>query len=693
VAEKEQDMSWANRAGRRRVVSAVALSTLIVSLAHAGPASADEIYPRPADQSVTLAGHGYGHGHGMSQWGAYGAARSGLLWSDIMRFYYPGTVQTTIAQPTIRVKVTGLLGSTARVANDGNLQASFGTGHTGAWTLPTAESSGAKIVDYRIELGAQSPGVPTKAVLRYATNAGVVKTYVTAPGNQINIRSLTGAAVRGIAPNGTYISYPGEFRGILVGAAGTEAVTPVVANGLDTYLRGVVPSEMPASWSAEALKSQAVAARSYAYYELNHPQNAASYDTCDTTSCQVYKGSTWQSGSTVTSIEQPSSNAAITATGNIVLTYNGASAFTQFSAANGGYMTAGSQPYLVGATDPYDGVVPNSAHSWTAEVSVAAIQSRWPSIGLYRDMRIVSRDGHGEWGGRVQSMVLEGNSGSVTMSGATFRTAFGLKSEWFIPTDPPFTPAYPRDFNGDAKADVTAVVGSTGELRAYYGNGAGGWAGFSVIGTGFSQYAHVFTAGTWDADPFADVLAMTPAGDLYLYSGTGGVLAAPRLVGRGWNIYNAVFPVGDFSGDGLSDLLARKPDGSLWLYKGNGQGGFLGGGVRIGAGWNIFTSIFGSGDFDGDGKMDVVARASDGRLLLYAGNGTGGWKSSRVIGAGWNTFSSIISSGDFTGDRASDIIARSTDGNLWLYPGNGQGGFLTPRGVGAGWNLFSTVLP
>jgi SpoIID/LytB domain protein len=695
-------MGSADRFTRWGAASAVVLSTLAIGLASAGPASAEEVYPRPADQSVSLAGHGYGHGHGMSQWGAAGAASLGKTWQQIIGFYYPTLTATKIAAPMIRVKVNGLLGSSARFVADANLQASFGTTHASPWILPTQEAGGVQIVQYRIELGTQTPGVATRAVLRYLTSTGVVKTYKTAPGAQINVVSTTGAPVRAVVtrggpssapPAGTYVSYPGEFRGDLTGPLGAETVTPVVVTAMDTYLRGVVPSEVYASWKTAALQSQAVAARSYAYWFVQHPSNPGFYDICDSTACQVYHGIQWQSGSTVTQVEAGSTNSAITDTANTVLLYNNAAAFTEFSASNGGYMAAGSQPYLVAKPDPYDGVLPNSVHSWTAEVSVAAIQAQWPSIGLYRAMHIVSRDGNGEWGGRVQSLVLEGNSGSVTLTGIGFQQAFGLKSEWFIPTDPPVTPAYPRDVNGDGKADVLAVVAGSGDLRAYYGNGASGWSGSSVVGTGFTQYATVLTAGTWDADALADVFGITPGGDLYLYSGTGGALSAPRLIGRGWNIYDKVFPVGDFSGDGLADVMARKPDGTLMLYKGDGKGGFAGPGVQVGAAWNRFTSIFGAGDFNGDGSMDVVARSSDGTLYLYPGNGAGGWKTARAIGAGWNAFSTIMSSGDFTGDRRSDLLARSGDGTLWLYPGNGTGGFLARKAIGAGWNIFSTILP
>ena len=344
--------------------------------------------------------------------------------------------------------------------------------------------------------------------------------------------------------------------------------------------------------------------------------------------------------------------------------------------------------------DPYDGVIPNGASSWTNSIPVASIEAKWPSIGSYRQLRVLSRDGNGQWGGRVLQAAIDGSAGSVTVTGATIRSAFGLRSDWFVPTNLRSAPSYPRDFSGDRLADVLAINGYNGDLRMYAGNGASGWKSMSVIRTGVTGFSKVFTAGTWDNDALSDVMAQTPDGNLWLYPGTAaGPVGPQRQVGSGWGIYNLVFPVGDFGGDGLSDLLARRPDGGLMLYSGNGAGGFLNNTRRIGAGWGIFTSVFSPGDFTGDGKPDVIARTSGGLLYLYPGNGSGGWLPRRLIGRGWNMFSTIISSGDFNGDGRSDLLGRGWDGTLWMYPGNGTGGFLPRKAVGAGWNIFSTVLP
>jgi len=438
-----------------------------------------------------------------------------------------------------------------------------------------------------------------------------------------------------------------------------------------------------------AVRAQAVAARTYASFDRARATAGRTWDTCDTTSCQMYSG---------VPAENPSSDAAIATTAGWTLTYGGTPAFTQFSAANGGWTAKGSQPYLVAKADPYDGVIPSSAHSWTNSITVARIEARWPSIGTYRQLRIISRDGHGQWGGRVLQAAIVGSAATVNITGTQFRTAFSLRSEWFVPTNLRSAPSYPRDFSGDRLADVLAVAANNGDLRMYVGNGASGWKSMNgtVIGRGFGGFSKVFTAGTWDADALSDVMAQKTDGSLWLYPGTAAdPVGPPRRIGSGWSIYNLIFPVGDFGGDGLTDLVARRPDGGLVLYSGNGSGGFLTSTRRIGAGWGIFTSVFSPGDFNGDGTSDVIARTSGGLLYLYPGNGSGGWLPRRTIGAGWQVFSTITSPGDFNGDGSSDLLARGRDGRLWLYPGTGTatGGMSSPKVVGTGWNIFSTVLP
>jgi Tachylectin/FG-GAP-like repeat len=252
------------------------------------------------------------------------------------------------------------------------------------------------------------------------------------------------------------------------------------------------------------------------------------------------------------------------------------------------------------------------------------------------------------------------------------------------------------DWNGDAKADVLTIH-PDGRLLMYRGNGAGGWltgAG-EPIGSGWGSFTALMWPGDFSGDAQPDLLARSPDGSLRLYrsTGAGGFVDNGIVVGSGWGSFTALLAPGDFSGDGRPDVLARRPDGALVMYRGNGTGGWLTGRAEpIGAGWQQFTAILPGGDFSGDGNPDVLARTQAGALLMYRGNGRGGWLTGRgePIGAGWQPFTALASGGDFSGDGKPDILARPPDGTLRLYRGTGTGGFVDNGvAVGSGWNTLS----
>jgi SpoIID/LytB domain protein len=484
------------------------------------------------------------------------------------------------------------------------------------------------------------------------------------------------------------VVYRGQVRAALIGPAGQESLTPVVALPMEDYLRSVVPSEMPASWSSEALAAQSVAARSFAEYHRRYaPVSPQWYDVYDDTRSQVFNGT--KRGSVT--YEYPSTDAAVLSTADQALSSAGRVALTMFASSNGGWTVDGGMSYLVSKADPWDRVPSGSSHAWRTTLSVSAIERTYPSIGAYRSMRVVSRTGLGEWGGRVTSVVLTGTRGAVTVSGNAFRASFNLRSDWFKPLGQGF----PRDVTADGNGDVIAVDKSAGALFVYPGDGAGGWRPRVTASTsGWGAYAKVFTAGTWDAGPVSDVMYQVADGDLYLASGNGdGTFATGRKVGVGWQVHDKVFPVGDFDGDGRPDLLARRAsDGALILYNGDGNGAFVGA-RQVGWQWGPLTSILSPGDFDGDGNTDVLARKADGTLWLYPGTGTGRFGTPRQVGTGWGVFSWLTSVGDVDGDGNPDVLGSTADGQLLLYRGNGRGGWLDSRVVGSGWGSMARVLP
>ncbi len=249
------------------------------------------------------------------------------------------------------------------------------------------------------------------------------------------------------------------------------------------------------------------------------------------------------------------------------------------------------------------------------------------------------------------------------------------------------------DFNGDWNTDVLGRVGSSGDLRLYQGNGRGAFTGTTTIGRGWQVMDALVAAGDFSGDGRGDVLARERStGLLWLYPGNGSGGWLPRSrVGAGWGIFSAILGPGDFNGDQKVDVLARDAAGDLWLYPGNGSGGWLPR-SKVGAGWGIFSTILGPGDVNGDGTADVLARqASTGDLWLYPGNGRGGWLPRARVGAGWNSMTALDSPGDFNGDRTPDVLARDAAGTLWLYARNGATAWYPRVAVGHGWNSIDAI--
>jgi SpoIID/LytB domain protein len=183
---------------------------------------------------------------------------------------------------------------------------------------------------------------------------------------------------------------------------------------------------------------------------VNARASHRAYDICDTTSCQVYSPI---SGETAPEV------AAVRATAHQYLKDAGQPVFAMFSSANGGYSVSGGRPYLVAKPDPYDGVVTGSAnwgHSWTTSVSAGTIENAWPQIGNLQKLKVLGRDGHGQWGGRVLSVGLVGSKSTITVTADSFRWAAGLKSTWWTVTN----------VDSDATAPVQNVRVDRGDRSA-----------------------------------------------------------------------------------------------------------------------------------------------------------------------------------------------------------------------------------
>lgn len=397
-------------------------------------ASADttvnQVY-RPSNGVFALTGHGFGHGHGMSQYGAYGAAMQGVGWNDILSFYYPGTVNSTAPpKPNIRVR---LMADNAPSSNGTwslqvqpaqGLAVTDAVGHSGVLAAPAGTSP-------QLWRAALPPnGSNTDFRAQYLDNTGwhsVVVGGVIGLTGPVSFSAQT-PTMTVVYPNGGTRAYLGALRAVYVSGS-PPSVAAVNELPLDNYVAGVITSEMPSSWTPggrlDALAAQAVAARTYGSWRTVNPRSS-SYDAVDTTGDQVYGGYSAQTTNGVN---------AVNLTSRVIRVVSGGSSpiFSQFSSSDGGWTSYGGQTYLPAKQDPYDGIPVNngSPHTWSLNLSVASIQNAYPQVGSLSQIVVLTRDGNGDWGGRITQMRLDGSAGSVTMSGDAFRGALGLRSNWW----------------------------------------------------------------------------------------------------------------------------------------------------------------------------------------------------------------------------------------------------------------------
>jgi SpoIID/LytB domain protein len=418
----------------RRPTSLLAVASLAASLLAltAAPARADvtlnEIYPVPASGVYPIEGHGWGHGHGMSQYGARGGAQLGKSADEITAFYYPGTARGSLGNVSMRVRLMADTGADTIVRPATGLTATdLATG--ASVTLPAGATRWRSVSD--------ATGLHVQELVSGTWRSIAIggRAAMTGP-----IQFAGPTVIRVDFPDHS-TDYRGSIRSVRLSAT---SVATLDVLPMESYLRGVVPRESPSGWAAEALKAQAIAARSYSEYKRAHIPAGQFFDICDTTACQVFGGTAYyNTAGTRLYGEEATTDQAVRDTSGVIRTYQGAAIFAEFSASNGGWSTTGSVPYLAAQQDDWDGVVSSTVHYWEATVSAAQIQARYPEVGRLLRMRVTSRDGNGDWRGRVKTVVLEGvdtagNATSVSTTGAGVYNAHpwpansdGMKSSWW----------------------------------------------------------------------------------------------------------------------------------------------------------------------------------------------------------------------------------------------------------------------
>jgi stage II sporulation protein D len=350
--------------------------------------SATATVPADAAPRFVIRGAGYGHGVGMSQYGALGQARAGRTYQQILGHYYTGTTIGRLGgAPQVRV----LLQSRATVAFTGATRA-------GGAALEPGET-------YTV--------VPRPAGLALRDAAGETVGTVDGP---LRVTGDGPVTLTGGENSGAY-------RGALVLLPAGGRVDAVNHVGLEDYVRGVVSSESPASWPAEALRAQAVAARTYA---VTTSKNGAGFDHYADTRSQVYDG---------VAAERPTTDAAVAGTAGQVVTAGGKPVVTYFFSTSGGrtenaeFGFPGGAPaaHLKSVDDPWDAVSPR--HRWgptSLTLTQAGRKLRGLVRGSFRGIRVIQR---GQSPRIVKAEVL-GTRGRTPVDGPTLRARFGLFDTW-----------------------------------------------------------------------------------------------------------------------------------------------------------------------------------------------------------------------------------------------------------------------
>lgn len=286
------------------------------------------------------------------------------------------------------------------------------------------------------------------------------------------------------------------------------------------------------------------------------------------------------------------------------------------------------------------------------------------------------------------------------------------------------SPRAAGDLNGDGRGDMIAWIKRTGRVQVFLGTGQGTFVKGPRLSAKVTSYTTAYPAGDLTGDGKVDLLGIK-AGRLYLHPGQGnGRFTPARPVAGSWSQYKDLAGGADLTGDGKADLVARDRAGRLSVFPGKGNGTFGApygptqrsisalngistvGNLVDGAGADLVgrqgdalvvvpnadtyeigapidtgrtlpsaNALINAGDWDRDGKGDIITRSSTtGALYVWRGIGGGKLASGSQIATGFTRFSNITVIGDVTGDGYPDLVATGPTGKSFVYPGNGLKG-------------------
>jgi len=267
-----------------------------------------------------------------------------------------------------------------------------------------------------------------------------------------------------------------RYRGNLELRPGQQGLTVVNELPVEEYLYGVVPSEMPASWSEEALKAQAVVSRSYVLAQLKSPASNC-FDVFAAQSSQVYQGYNWENKAT---------NNAVDETSGIILTYRGLPVNAVFHSSSGGFVENAGEVWkypldcIQARDDPFDRN--DKFYDWKVVYSADQLINQLDAMNYhFKDIADLKELERTSTGARVKCLGIAGTSKDglsvleEVYNADKVRAVLGLKSSLFT---------MQKEFDQDKKSLVKVTITGSG-----FGHGLG-MSQYGALGLAKKGYSY-----------------------------------------------------------------------------------------------------------------------------------------------------------------------------------------------------------
>lgn len=281
-----------------------------------------------------------------------------------------------------------------------------------------------------------------------------------------------------------------RYRGVLeVAPAPKGGLSMVNELGFEDYLKGI--AEVPGRWPEEALRAQAIAARTYVLWELARGRSAEGrqlgYDICATVACQVYRGLDNESG-----MSGAAWAAAVESTRAVAVTHDGKPILARYHSTSGGrtrhnedvFTSEGPRPYLKSVESPLEDSSP--LYRWTTRFPKAYMEQMLsgekdvPLKGNFVDVRFVK---YPDGSGKPNEVVVVGSAGETTVRAGTFSRVVSREAKERWPAEyPPANPALPGAKLPDAVPSSNLSFRIEGDAVIVDGSGWGHGVGMSQYG-------------------------------------------------------------------------------------------------------------------------------------------------------------------------------------------------------------------